>query len=194
MKKYTNILIFIFSLVSLCFFVRDINLGANDRLLGDISLILVFFLPRIFSNIFKFKISDALELGYVLFIIFAQFMGSIVNLYNTTWWYDLLAHFVSGIVSAVLALVILKWFNMYKDNKKIFNVLYMIMFTLLIASLWEFIEYGADTFLNMNVQHNIDTGVKDTMEDMLIAFVGCILTVIAYLKSKIILKIVNALK
>ena len=194
MKKLNNILIFVFSLAAICFFVKDINIGANDRLLSDISIILVFFLPRIFCKIFKFKISDTLEFAYIIFMICAHFIGSIVNLYNNTWWYDLFMHFVSGIVTTILALVILKWFNMYKKEKKLFNVLYMIMFTLLVASLWEFLEFGADTFLNMNVQHNIDTGVKDTMEDMLIAFLGCIVVVITYLKSNIILKIVNALK
>lgn len=194
MKKYNNVLIFIFSLISVCFFVKDINIGANDRLLSDISIILVFFLPRIFSKIFKFKISDNLELTYIIFMIFAHFIGSIVNLYNTTWWYDLFMHFASGVATAILALVILNWFNIYKKEKKVFNFLYMIMFVLLVASLWEFLEFGADTFLGMNVQHNIDTGVKDTMEDMLIASLGCIIVSIVYLKTNIIDKIVNKIK
>lgn len=195
MKKMTNVIIFIFSLIAVCFFVKDMNMGANQRLLGDASIILVFFLPRIFSKIFKFKISDGLELCYILFIIFAQFIGSIINLYNTTWWYDLLAHFISGIVTTILALVILNWFKRYDKKNMLFNITYMIMFTLMIASLWEFIEYGADIFLNMNVQHSIDTGVSDTMEDMLIAFVGSILVVLTYISNnKFIEKIVNALK
>lgn len=194
MKKINNTFIFIFSLISICFFVKDINIGSNDRLLGDISVILVFFLPRIFSKLLKFKISDNLELCYIVFIVLAQFLGSIVNLYNTTWWYDLLTHFLSGIVTSILALIFLNWLKMYKSDKKIFNIIYMIMFTLMVASLWEFLEYGADTFLGMNVQHNIETGVKDTMEDMLVAFLGSIIVVITYLKSNLITKIVNALK
>ena len=58
MKKINNTLIFIFSLASICFFVKDLNIGANDRLLSDITVPLVFLLPRIFSKIFKFKITD----------------------------------------------------------------------------------------------------------------------------------------
>ena len=68
------------------------------------------------------------------------------------------------------------------------------MFALLIASLWEFLEYGADTFMHLNVQHNIETGVSDTMEDMLVAFLGSIIVALTYIKTNIIIKIVNALK
>lgn len=194
MKKINNILIFIFSLISICFFVKDINFGNNSRLLGDISIILVFFLPRIFKKVFKFKISSYTEFIYIIFIIIAQFLGSIVNLYNTTWWYDLFAHFVSGTLTAILALLILNVLK--KDDNKFFNIIFIISFVLMIASLWEFVEFGADTFLKMNVQHSIETGVKDTMEDMLIAFCGCIIISITYLldKNNKLNKIIDALK
>lgn len=181
MKKINNILIFIFSILSICIFVKDVNLNNTDRFLGDLSIILVFFLPRIFKKIFKLKITGVLEMIYIIFIIIAQFFGSIVNLYNTTWWYDLFAHFLSGVLTGVLALIILKWFNMYKEKNKLFNVLYIISFVLMIAGLWEFLEYGADTFLGLNVQHSIETGVRDTMEDMLIAFLGSIIVGVFYL-------------
>lgn len=184
MKKINNILIFIFSILSICIFVKDVNLNNTDRFLGDLSIILVFFLPRIFKKIFKLKITDMLEMIYIVFIIIAQFFGSIVNLYNITWWYDLFAHFLSGVLTGLLALIILKWFNMYKEKNKLFNVLFIISFVLMIAGLWEFLEYGADKFLGLNVQHSIETGVRDTMEDMLIAFFGSILVSIKYLTEK----------
>ena len=146
MKKLNNILIFLCSLASACFLVRDLNLGSYDRLLGDVTIPLVLLLPRIFSKLFKIKITSAMELVYVIFIILAQFIGSVVNLYNRVWWYDLFAHFLSGVLTSVLALVILDWFGIYKEKNKGFNFLFIISFTLMIASLWEFLEFGADTF------------------------------------------------
>ena len=195
MKRINNTLIFIFSLISVCFFVKDINIGAYQRLLGDVSIILVFFLPRIFCRLFKFKITSELELYYIIFIILAHFLGSVVNLYNKTQWYDILMHFLSGIVTAIISLVILNWFKLYKKDNKVFNILFIIMFVLMISSLWEFLEYGADIFLNMDVQHNIDTGVNDTMEDMLVAFIGSIIISINYIfNNNLVMKIVNKLK
>lgn len=101
--------------------VRDLNLGSYDRLLGDVTIPLVLLLPRIFSKLFKIKITSTMELVYVIFIILAQFIGSVVNLYNRVWWYDLFAHFLSGVLTSVLALVILDWFGIYKEKNKGFN-------------------------------------------------------------------------
>ncbi len=200
MKKLNNVLIFLCSLAAACFFVKDINIGAYDRLLGDITIPLVLLLPRIFKKIFKIKITDAMELVYIIFIILAQFLGSVVNLYNTTWWYDLFAHFISGVLTSILALVIMDWFGVYNEKKKGFNFLFIICFTLMVASIWEFLEYGTDTFLKMNVQHSIETGVSDTMEDMLIAFLGSIIVGVSYLveikvqKNGFLKKVVSDIK
>ena len=174
MKRITNTLIFLCSLAAICFMVKDINVGNYDRILGDITIPLVLLIPRIIKNLFKIRITDTMELIYVVFIILAQFLGSVVNLYNndTTWWYDLFAHFLSGVLTSVLALVVLNWFGVYKEKNKGFNFLFIICFTLMVASIWEFVEFGTDVFLGMNVQHSLETGVKDTMEDMLVAFAG----------------------
>lgn len=188
MKKLNNVLIFLCSLAAACFFVRDLNVGSYDRLLGDITIPLVLLLPRIFSKLFKIKITSAMELVYVIFIILAQFIGSVVNLYNTVWWYDLFAHFLSGVLTSILALVVLNWFGIYKEKNRGFNFLFIISFTLMIASIWEFLEFGADTFFDMNVQHSLDTGVRDTMEDMLIAFLGSLIVSISYLVENKIAK------
>ena len=194
MKKINNILIFIISLLSICFFIKDINLSHNDRLLSDISIILVLFLPKIIRKITNIKITPMLELIYIIFMFLAHFLGSIVNLYNTTWWYDLFAHFISGILVSILALIVLKWLRIYNNKNKMFNVIFIIAFGLMVASLWEFCEFFVDKFMNLNVQHSIETGVKDTMEDMLIAFLGNILVSIKYVTEKtkgIINKIVS---
>jgi hypothetical protein len=188
MKKLNNVLIFLCSLAAACFFVRDLNVGSYDRLLGDITIPLVLLLPRIFSKLFKIKITSAMELVYVIFIILAQFIGSVVNLYNTVWWYDLFTHFLSGVLTSILALVVLDWFGIYKEKNRGFNFLFIISFTLMIASIWEFLEFGADTFFGMNVQHSLDTGVRDTMEDMLIAFLGSLIVSISYLVENKIAK------
>ncbi len=197
MKKVINALIFVCSLAAICFFIKDINVGAYDRLLGDITIPLVLFIPKTLKSIFKIKITNAMELVYVVFIILAQFFGSVVNLYNTVWWYDLFAHFISGVLTSVLALVVMDWFGVYKEKNKGFNILFIICFTLMIASLWEFLEYGTDVFLGMDVQHSLDTGVSDTMEDMLIAFVGSIIVSVTYIlegKNGFLKKVVSDLK
>lgn len=192
LQKLNNILIFFTSLASVCYAVKDFNYGAYDRLFASLSIIFVLLIPKILNKIFKIKISDALQLVYILFIILVQFLGSVVNLYSKIWWYDLFAHFLSGILTSILALIIMDYFKMYNDKNKYFNILFIICFTLMIASIWEFLEFGAFIFFKMDVQHHLTTGVFDTMEDMLIAFLGCIITSIYYLiPNNIIKRIVN---
>lgn len=198
LKRINNTLIFLCSLASICFFVRDLNIGANQRFLGDLSMVFVLLIPKILRKIFKIRITDSMELIYVIFMILAQFLGSVVNLYNndTTWWYDLFTHFLSGVLTTVLALVIMNWLGVYKDKNKWFNFIFMISFTLMIASLWEFLEFGTDNLLGMNVQHSVETGVRDTMEDMLVAFAGSMIVSVTYLlegKKGFIKKLVSDL-
>ena len=182
MKKINNIIIYVVTFLSLLIAVKDLNIGKYDRLLGDLTIFLVFVLPRIVCKIFKFKSDYKIEFIYIIFIFISQFLGSVLNLFNTVWWYDLFTHFISGILTSVLALMILNYFKC--DKNKVFNLLFMISFTVFVAALWEFMEFFADTFLGMNVQHSIGTGVSDTMEDMLIATLGGLIVLIKYLFDK----------
>ena len=181
MKKLNNVLIFLITLVSLGYAFKCGSTGSYDRLLPSLSIILVLFLPRIFNKLLNTKINSQMEFIYIIFIFVSQFLGSVINLFNNIWWYDLLTHFISGILTAILALYVMEWCGISKAKNKWFTLLFMTCFTLMIASLWEFVEFGTFIVLKMDVQHHLTTGVFDTMEDMLIAFLGNIVVSIIYL-------------
>ncbi len=183
MRKINNVIIYVVTFLSLLIAVKDFNIGKYDRLLGDLTIFFVFMLPRIVNKLFKFNLENKVEFIYIIFIFISQFLGSVLNLFNIIWWYDLFTHFISGILTSILALLLLQYFNVYDKNKK-FNLFFLLIFTIFIAALWEFMEFFADTFLNMNVQHSVDTGVIDTMEDMLIATLGGLIVFIKYLFEK----------
>jgi len=183
MKKINNYIIFIISLAALCIAVKDFNLGKYDRLVAELTIVFVFLLPRISNKIFKTKFNDNFEFIYIMFITLSQFLGSCLNLFNIIWWYDLLMHFLSGIFTGILAFIILNFLNKFDYNSKLFNVIFILSFSLMVASFWEFGEFTFDTLLGMNVQH-VETGVKDTIEDMLVATLGSIILVLLYLSSK----------
>lgn len=194
LKKLNNVLIFLITLISVCYAVRDFNYGAYDRLLSSLSIVLVLFIPRILAKILKSKVLNTLEFIYIIFIFLAQFLGSVVNLYSKIWWYDLFMHFLSGIFTAVIALFVLKWFGLYKEKNKSFNIVFIISFSLMVASLWEFGEFFAYNLFGMDVQHHLTTGVFDTMQDMLVAFLGSIIISCYYsVPRNMLKKIVNDL-
>ena len=74
------------------------------------------------------------------------------------------------------------------NNKEIklniFNIIFLLSFCFLISSGWEIIEFLGDCIFKSNFQHSIDTGVVDTMEDIICAFIGYIATMMVYIFNR----------
>ncbi len=132
-----------------------------------IPLVLV---PVLFEKVLKLEDFD--KFIYYLFIFLAYLLGCVFDLYNITWWYDLVMHTTSGVVTGYLGVFILRILGFYQKKKVFFNFLFCISFVLAIAGLWEIVEFLADRVAGTNFQHHLDTGVLDTMEDMLCGFGG----------------------
>ena len=56
----------------------------------------------------------------------------------------------------------------------------MISITLAIASLWECFEYCANILFGGDAQRVATTGVNDTMQDIIVAFIGSIIVSLIY--------------
>ena len=76
----------------------------------------------------------------------------------------------------------------------------MISITLSVAALWEMFEFTNDSVFGYNAQRVIETGVTDTMKDIICALLGCILVVISYIyeeknsKKLLISRFLNSIK
>lgn len=149
--------------------------GHHGRILVTLSLYLTVWVPAVVRAILKVKIPERMEFVYLIFLFFAQFLGSIVNLYASVYWFDSFAHFVSGILSAIFAVAVLFWFQKYDHKSIAFNIFFMIAFALMVASFWEFFEFTMDRISGGDTQKVLETGVVDTMKDMIVACLGAIL-------------------
>ena len=156
---------------------QDVTLSKN---LTVLSIIIVCIVPWLIKKVLKYEMSETLKFIYFLFVFIALILGSIYNLYRTISWFDLLAHFLSGIVTCVLALIILKKFDLLKKDLPIFHIVFIIAFSLMIASFWEFFEFLSDKVLKGDIQWVLLTGVDDTMTDMLIAFLSSVIFSVFY--------------
>lgn len=152
----------------------------DSNILVCISLYIIVFLPIIIRKLFKIKIADSVELVFLIFIFLAQLLGSVMHFYGIIHWYDSFAHFISGALTALLALLLLLVFKKYDEKSLAFNILYMIAITLMVASFWEIFEFTADNLLGGDAQRVLATGVTDTMKDIICALLGCILVSIEY--------------
>ena len=149
--------------------------------LKDISIIFTILIPYISQAIFNVKIDDKIKFIWILFIFFSQLIGVNLNVYNNIYFYDKIIHFTSGIISAYFSLFCLHLLNKYDCKNKLFNYIWMIIFTLSIAVLWEMFEYTSNILFKMDVQRVALTGVNDTMQDMISALLGSLILSIIYL-------------
>lgn len=146
----------------------------------NLSIIPVMLLPIVLHKWFNMKINPMIETIYFIFVFFSHFLGSIINLYNIIDYYDAIMHWLSGIMSSFVAIIILISFKEYHPKKVWFNIIFILIASLAVAGLWEFIEYSCDHLFNKDAQLVLTTGVNDTMQDMLAALIGSILFCIMY--------------
>jgi uncharacterized membrane protein YjdF len=174
-----NILLVIIAVIGSYYYVftRDNQLGL---ILKDASILITITLPYIIEKIFKTKISIVIKTTYIVFIFIAQFLGVTVELYNHISWFDKFTHWLSGIITALLSLSLLSKFKLYNKKNVLFNIIWMISITLAIASLWECFEYCANILFGGDAQRVATTGVNDTMQDIIVAFIGSIIVSLIY--------------
>ncbi len=183
MKKINNLIIILSLVIELIYFIMN-PIITVDNILLLLSYIPVIFIPRIFNFIFKkskIKITDDIEFAYLIFLILAFLFGSIIGGYSKIYWYDSFTHLLSGVFTAFMAPILLKWLNRYDKKDIVFNIIYIILITLSVAVLWECVEFTIDKVLGMDTQKVLTTGVDDTMKDMICALIGSILYSIYYL-------------
>ena len=103
-KKINGILIISMIIGTLWFTIFQYD---TSRILTYVAVIPVIFIPNILRKT-KYQSSDRELFGYYLFVFLAYFLGSVVNLYQMIWWYDLFMHFSSGIFTFILGMKILE--------------------------------------------------------------------------------------
>lgn len=173
-KFYNMLLIIVMSVATILVALTEFNSINTTRF---ITFIIIY--PMLFATLLlkKIKIDDSKIFLYLIFIFVADFLGCVINLYNTVSWFDLFAHFLSGIFTFVLGLIIYDKIAK-RDNNKILKILFCLGIVGIIIVVWEIIEFTGDNLIGANLQHNIDTGVVDTMQDMIVALLGGLLATI----------------
>lgn len=124
---------------------------------------------------------EVLLFFYYIFLLLSLVLGSILDYYCKIWWFDLFTHFISGILTSIIAFIILQENGLIRQDNKRFCVLFFIIFTIGIAGCWEYFEYFCDKIFGADCQYVKESGVDDTMTDMLIATLASIFVSIYYL-------------
>lgn len=180
MKKINNILIILMLLVNTICLSLSLNGKYNSNIMVCLTLYIIVFIPKILRK-FKLNVNNLIELLFLIFVLFAQLLGSVLHFYKIIYWYDSFMHYISGILTSFLAIILLVLFHKYNEKDKVFNIIFIIATTLMVSSLWEVFEFTADNLLGGNAKRVIETGVTDTMKDIICSLLGSLLFSTCYL-------------
>lgn len=182
LKVVNKLLIFIFICFVVCMLLdfNNINLIKKSIVLCILPLSMV---PYLLDKIKVYETNEFVVFIYYIFLLTSMVMGYALDYYYKTWWFDLLSHFISGIFSGIISIVLFEKLKLKNRKYNWFNFLLIIIFSISVAAVWEYIEFFSDKLFGTDNQWVISTGVSDTMTDMLIATLGGILVGLYYLKK-----------
>lgn len=187
-KKVCNLLDNILRIIIvILILVKIINLEFEDIGMLVLTFILTFY-NWFLKKVFKINLNIYSRILLSLLIFLAQCLGTTLNFYDLYDNWDLIVHFIFGIVMFIVGYDIFsildKRYCDIKLNKKI-KIIFSILFALSVGSIWEMYEYSVDGILNLDTQRTGELigrmAIKGTMTDLFSPTIGTLLTVIMFL-------------
>ncbi len=154
-RKSSVIVYFVLrGLVILCMILEFLRGDLNNAFLCLLSLIL-FIVPFFIEKKFKIDVPNTLEIIIMLFIFAAEILGEINNFYGIIPYWDTMLHTLNGFLAAGVGFALIDLLN--KNVKSItlsplFVAIVSFCFSMTIGVLWEFFEYTADKYFNVDMQ------------------------------------------
>lgn len=172
----TSKIIYIIYIIAIIYFlsIKDL-LGALIIVPCIIGTFVLVKLNKIYNHLFNNTIVSIL----IVFIMICILFGVCLNFYDINHFDDFL-HVWSGFIGCSVGYAIFMCFSENKQNNiksKIFFILFIFMFSMGIASLWELIEFALDKYFYMTCQGG---GNIDTMTDIFDCFVGSLIMTVYY--------------
>lgn len=146
-KLFGTILCEVFAILTIISLLAD---GEADRLALAFGTLLLALLPMLLETLFRCRICLPVYLFALAYAI-GPMLGHCWKLYYTIPVWDKLLHICGGVMFAILGAY---FFDLLTRNKELpaARIIFALCFSMAIAVLWEFCEFGADTFLGMDMQ------------------------------------------
>ncbi len=181
-------------IISLGFCIRNMVMSSNKTdylvpLTQRILAIIIAFIPLFLKKIFKISFPKLATSVFYLFLFLSIYLGTFIGLYTKTEVWDMIIHFLSGVVFGFFAMFLINLF-MYKNKQKTnpyFVFIFVFCFALSIGACWEIYEFTFDSLLGLNMQGFATQGglnyigqkaLLDTMLDIVFDFFGAVVSAI----------------
>lgn len=178
-KKWIIDFIYIVYMASIIWFLKE-------RKLFEFGIVVFCIVSTLILGIVNKKVNKLLDnstyINLVIFIMVSSLLGSCFKFYSINHYDDFL-HLYSGVLSCNVAYLIIRYFNNEENIKmvnKVFIIIFLFMFTMGVASLWEIMEFSLDNILGTHTQIG---GLEDTMIDMIDALIGVIISIPYFIRK-----------
>lgn len=178
-KKWIIDFIYIVYMASIIWFLKERKLFEFG--IGVFCIVSTLILGIVNKKVNKL-LDNSIYINLVIFIMVSSLLGSCFKFYSINHYDDFL-HLYSGILSCNVAYLIIRYFNNEENIKmvnKVFVMIFLFMFTMGVASLWEIMEFSLDNILGTHTQIG---GLEDTMIDMVDALIGAIISIPYFIRK-----------
>ena len=118
--------------------------------------LVLMIMPSILQVTFKVEFPSVLEIIILFFIFAAEILGEIQSFYIHFPYWDTILHTLNGFLCAAIGFSLVELLNRHKrlhfNLSPLFLAIVAFSFSMTIGVLWEFFEYGMDTFFKMDMQ------------------------------------------
>ena len=178
--KQTVLVIKFILLATVVYQIYQMTAAGNfSRLESSIAVIPLIFAGDILKKL-GVRTSASIEIIFLIFLFISSILGSLFHFYEFVDYFDKFAHLLSGIVTAILGIIMLKKWRIKSKHQLSFDIILMNILSLAIASAWEIYEFVASKALNSDLQRVGASGVTDTVHDMIVALIGSLMVSVMY--------------
>jgi hypothetical protein len=142
-------------LVILVMIAQFFNHNYENVFLCILTLIMLM-VPNFIEMQFHIELPNGLEITMLMFIFSAEILGEIQEYYITFPFWDTMLHTINGFLAAAIGFSLVDILNRNEKIKFNLSPFFVAMvafcFSMTIGVLWEFFEFGMDTFFHFDMQ------------------------------------------
>jgi hypothetical protein len=144
-----------------------------------LTVIALDVVPAFIIRRHRIYVPPEFQLIALAFVFLALFLGSARDFYYRFWWWDMVLHagsgFLFGIVGWIVLFLLLQTDRLPRGIGPGLVCVFGVTFAVTLGVLWEVFEFAVDSvWPHLNMMSN-ETGVADTMHDLIVDTVGAIL-------------------
>lgn len=150
------IVYFVLRLLVIVTMVLQFLNGNYENFFLCILTLLLLIMPSLVQVTFRIEIPTVLEILILMFIFAAEILGEIREYYIMYPMWDTILHTINGFLAAAIGFSMVDLLNRSEKTvfrlSPLFTAIVAFCFSMTIGVIWEFFEFGMDTFFGLDMQ------------------------------------------